>query len=201
MSGFVIQPNAHVTLDYELRGDGGDLLDASDADPPHPIRYVHGYGMLVPGLESALSGLQAGDEREIVVPADSGYGEYDEDLLVEVPRERLPDSRVEVGDEIIAESPEGDEVVMSIVGVRDDCVVADANHPLAGMTLRYKVQIREVRPATEAEIDHAAADLDEAHEHVHGPDCDHDDEPVRLVGQLPRVLPAAGNRTNNGHWK
>jgi FKBP-type peptidyl-prolyl cis-trans isomerase SlyD len=181
VSALVIQPNTHVTLDYELYGEDGELLDGSEGDEPHPIRYVHGYGMLVPGLESALAGLCEGDVREIIVPADSGYGEYDETLLVEVPKDELPDSRIEVGDEIVAESPDGEELVMNVVGLRDDCVVADANHPLAGRTLRYTVKIREIRPATDEEVDRAAADLDDAREHVHGPDCEHDDEPTAVV--------------------
>ncbi len=81
-----------------------------------------------------------------------------------------------VGDEFVAESPDGDEIAMSVVEVNDDLVVVDANHPLAGMTLRYHVTVRDVRAATDDEIEQAAAQLDEAHEHVHGPDCDHDHE-------------------------
>ncbi|MGD0675976.1 MAG: peptidylprolyl isomerase [Polyangiaceae bacterium] len=181
MSDLTIQPNAHVTLDYELRDEGGDLLDDSAGEGAEPIRYVHGYGMLVPGLEAALAGLQVGDEREVVVPADAGYGEYDDGLVLEVDREQLPDPRgVEVGDEFVAESPDGDEIAMSVVEVHDDRVVVDANHPLAGMTLRYMVKVLDVRPATELEIERAAADFDDAHEHAHGPDCDHKHEPVRV---------------------
>jgi FKBP-type peptidyl-prolyl cis-trans isomerase SlyD len=170
-----IQPNKHVVLDYELRGDGGDLLDASEGEGGEPIRYVHGYGMLVPGLEAALAGLKAGDERDIVVPAEAGYGEYDEELLLEIERSEFPDpTAVEVGDEFVAESPEGEEIPMTVVELKDDAVVVDANHPLAGITLRYSVKVRDVREATEHEIEEAAAALDEAHEHAHGPDCDHD---------------------------
>ncbi|MCL2449418.1 MAG: FKBP-type peptidyl-prolyl cis-trans isomerase, partial [Polyangiaceae bacterium] len=69
MSDFTIQPNAYVTLDYELRDEDGELIDASEGDGGEPIRYVHGYGMLVPGLEAALAGLRSGDERDVVVPA------------------------------------------------------------------------------------------------------------------------------------
>jgi FKBP-type peptidyl-prolyl cis-trans isomerase SlyD len=178
---FTIQPNTHVTLDYELRDDEGELVDASEADGGEPIRYVHGYGMLVPGLEAALVGLRAGDERDVVVAADEGYGEYDEELVLEVERSELPDpTKVNVGDELVAESPDGDEMSLSVVEVRDDVVVLDANHPLAGMTLRYHVTVRDVRRATDAEIENAAASLDEAHEHVHGPDCDHTHEPMDI---------------------
>jgi FKBP-type peptidyl-prolyl cis-trans isomerase SlyD len=186
VSEFTIQPNAHVTLAYELRDEDGDLLDASEGDGGEPIRYVHGYGMLVPGLEAALAGLRSGDVRDVVVPADAGYGEYDDSLVLEIEREQLPDPRaVQVGDEFVAESPDGDEIAMNVVEVHDDRVLVDANHPLAGMTLRYNVKVVDVRPATEAEIERAASDLDEAHEHAHGPDCDHDHdhdhEPARLV--------------------
>jgi FKBP-type peptidyl-prolyl cis-trans isomerase SlyD len=175
VTDLTIQPNTHVTIDYELRDDEGDMLESSDGEGGEPIRYVHGYGMLVPGLEAALAGLHTGDVRDVVVPAEAGYGEYDDDLVLELDRSELPDPKgVAVGDEFIAESPDGDEIAMSVVEVRDDMVLVDANHPLAGMTLRYHVIVRDVRPATDDEIKEAAAALDEAHEHVHGPDCDHD---------------------------
>lgn len=181
MSELTILPNTYVTIDYELRDEEGDLLDASESDGGEPIRYVHGYGMLVPGLEAALGGMQAGDERDVVVPADAGYGEYDEALVLDLDRGELPDSQqVEVGDELVAESPDGDEIPMSVVEIRGDRIIADANHPLAGVTLRYSVKIRDVRAATDDEVERAAAQLDEAHEHAHGPDCDHVHEPVVL---------------------
>jgi FKBP-type peptidyl-prolyl cis-trans isomerase SlyD len=176
-----IQPNTHVTLDYELRDEDGALVDASEAEGGEPIRYVHGYGMLVPGLEAALAGLRVGDERDIVVPSEAGYGEYDEALVLEVDRSDVPDpDAVSVGDEFVAEAPDGGELAMNVVEVRDDVVVVDANHPLAGMTLRYLVKVRGVRAATEDEVERAASDLDDAHEHTHGPDCDHTHEPASL---------------------
>lgn len=181
MSEATIQPNTFVTLDYELRDDEGELIDASEGDDGEPIEYVHGYGMLVPGLEAALVGLHVGDERDVIVPAEAGYGERDESLVLEVERSEFPDpGAVAPGDEFVAESPDGDEIAMSVMEVKDDVVVVDANHPLAGMTLRYSIKVRTVRPATDDEIERAAADLDEAHEHVHGPDCDHEHEPVAL---------------------
>jgi len=176
-----IQPNTHATVDYELRDDDGDLLDTSAEDGGEPICYVHGYGMLVPGLEAALAGLRAGDERDIVVPAEAAYGGYDEDLLLELDRAEFPDpSSLGVGDEFVAESPDGEDLEMSVVEVKDDVVVVDANHPLAGMTLCYHVKVCDVRQATDAEIERAAADFDEARQHVHGPDCDHTHEPTPI---------------------
>ncbi|HEX8791552.1 MAG TPA: peptidylprolyl isomerase [Polyangiaceae bacterium] len=186
MTALTIQPNRHVLIDYELRDEDGDVIDQSEGEGGEPIRYVHGYGMLVPGLEAALAGLSAGEERDVVVPAEAGYGERDEELVMEVDRADFPHpERIDVGDEFVAESPDGDEIAMNVLEVRKDTVIVDANHPLAGMTLRYHVKVREVREATAEEIHHAAQELDVAHEHVHGPDCDHDHEhPVALGRKL-----------------
>ena len=170
-----IQPNAFVSLDYTLHDEHGELLDESGGEGGEPIDYVHGYGMLVPGLEAALSGLEMGDEREILVSAEEGYGEHDEDLVMEVERAEFPDpTKVTEGDEFLAESPDGDDVPMRVVEVKADSVIVDANHPLAGLALHYKVKVLVVRTATEEEIETAARELAEAEEHEHGPDCDHD---------------------------
>lgn len=176
MASSPIQPNSHVVLDYSLHDDDGDLLDASEGEGGEPIVYVHGYGMLVPGLEAALTGLEAGDERDVIVPAASGYGERDEELVLELERSEFPDpAKVKVGDEFVAESPDGDEIAMEVVEVKDDLVIVDANHPLAGVTLHYQVKVRSVRDATEEEVHAAATELDEAQgdEHVHGEGCSH----------------------------
>jgi FKBP-type peptidyl-prolyl cis-trans isomerase SlyD len=184
----IIEPNNHVTVDYELRDHAGVLLDGSGTEGAEPIEYVHGYGMLVPGLEAALAGLRAGDEREVIVPSEAGYGDRDEELVLEVDRSHFPDpNAVSVGDEFVAESPDGDEIAMSVVDVRRDVVVVDANHPLAGVTLRYRVKVRSVRRATEEEIESAAAEFDEAREHVHGPDCHHEHD-IASVGRGPREV-------------
>jgi FKBP-type peptidyl-prolyl cis-trans isomerase SlyD len=193
VSDLAIEPNAHAVVDYELRDDDGDLVDASEAEGGEPIRYVHGYGMLVPGLEAALAGMRAGDERDVVVPADAGYGEYNDELVIEIDRGEVPNpTRVSVGDELVAESPDGEGLALTVIEVRDDTVIVDANHPLAGMTLRYHVKVRDVRPATDEEIAHAANDFDEAYSHEHGPDCDHSHEPLPLGASLAASLGGGG---------
>jgi FKBP-type peptidyl-prolyl cis-trans isomerase SlyD len=178
----VVQPNSHVTVDYVLKDDDGEILDSSSAEDGEPIEYVHGYGMLVPGLEAALVGLKSGDKRTIVIPAEEGYGERDEELMFEIERAEFPDS-VQPGDEFVATSPDGDEVVLHVVEVNEDGVLVDANHPLAGMTLHYEIEVKDVRTATESEIEEAGHAMDEAHDHAHGPDCDHDHEAHGATGQ------------------
>ena len=188
----VVQPNSYVTVAYVLKDDDGEVLDASDAEDGEPIEYVHGYGMLVPGLEAALAGLKSGEKKKITVGADEGYGERDEELMMELDRGEFPET-VQPGDEFVAASPDGEEVVLHVVEVNEDSVLVDANHPLAGMTLHYEIEVKSIRGATEAEIEAAARALDEAHEHVHGPDCDHDHDhahegaPVIALGKKPTI--------------
>lgn len=180
-----IEDNAFVVLDYKLRNGAGEVVDASDAEDGEPIEYVHGYDMLVPGLEKGLVGLSVGDTKDIEVSPEDGFGERDESLVVEVARSEMPSpDEVEVGDEMVAESEDGDEAEMHVVEVRENTVLLDGNHPLAGQTLRYSVIVREVRAATEEEIAEAQEDLEDGDHHAH----DHDHDPV--TGEcIPRGQP------------
>jgi len=158
-----VEPNARVVLRYTLRSEDDDVLDTSEGPDGEPIVYVHGYGMLVPGLERALAGLRAGDTREVVVPPEEGYGEHDEELVMEVDRKEMPrPEAVAVGDELVAENEEGDEAILRVVEVSPEAVVLDGNHPLAGATLRYSVTVEDVRAATADEIAEAAEAFDDA---------------------------------------
>ncbi|MEO8874337.1 MAG: FKBP-type peptidyl-prolyl cis-trans isomerase [Polyangiaceae bacterium] len=164
-----IEPNAYVILRCELKNEHGERLDEGD----EPIEYVHGYSTLVPGLEAGLIGLKQGDEKTIVVPANLGFGERDEELMLEIEREEFPEQIV-AGDEFIAEAEDGDEVTMRVIEVRDDAVIVDANHPFAGQTLHYQVKVQEVRTATEEEIAEAATAYEEGEAHEHDESCGHD---------------------------
>src|SRR5262249_27026287 len=173
--GSQIQANSFVTLDYTLRDATGGTLDESRGDGGEPIRYVHGYGMLVPGLEAELAGLTVGHEKDIVVSAEAGFGGRDEELVLEIDRGEFPEpENITPGDEFVAESPDGDEVVMRVVELKRDAVVVDANHPLAGQTLHYSVTVREVREATAEEIESAGQAFEDAR-HAHDETSKHDE--------------------------
>lgn len=171
----LVGPDTFVTLAYSLYDEDGELIERSEADDP--LTYVHGYGQIVPGLEQALEGLTPGATRSIVVPPEDAYGEYDDEGLFEVPRSEHPElADAQVDDELIAEGEDGEEIAMRVVGIADDMFTLDANHPFAGMTLRFEVEIIGVRPATEEEISEAQEELEAAHAagcddptHDHGP--------------------------------
>jgi FKBP-type peptidyl-prolyl cis-trans isomerase SlyD len=152
-----IAQNSVVTIHYTLKDDAGEVIDSSRESDP--IAYLHGRGNLVPGLERELEGKNAGDKVNVSVAPDQGYGEYDKNLVQQVPRRALQGiANVKVGMRLQAQTPQGPRavVVTRLVG---DMVTIDGNHPLAGKNLNFDVEITDVREATEEELEHG---------HVHG---------------------------------
>lgn len=153
-----IQPNAVVTLHYTLKDNDGTIIDQSDDGS---FLYLHGAMNIIPGLENALTGKSAGDEISVKVSPDEGYGEKDPARVQEVPKEMFENAAdIAVGMQFHAQGPDGSAVVVTVIEVKDDVVVIDGNHALAGMDLNFDVKVIDVREASEEEI---------AHGHVHGP--------------------------------
>jgi FKBP-type peptidyl-prolyl cis-trans isomerase SlyD len=151
-----------VILDYVLSDEDGDVIQRSIEPQVGPLSYVHGYSPILPGLHNGLDGLSVGDQKQVRVPPEEAYGLADEDAIFEIDRGELPDPpNVKFGDEIVGEDEDGNEFTMHVVEVHDDHVVVDTNHPLAGYTLVWDVTVREVRDASQAEIDSARADAAE----------------------------------------
>lgn len=184
----VVGPNQWIRVSLEMRNAGGERV--AEVPEDDPLGYVHGYGVLLPGLEAKLTGLSAGAEQTFVLTPEEAFGVRDEDGLFQVPRDEFPDDEdgaepLAPGDEYIGEGPDG-LVRMQIVEVTDDVVVVDANHPLAGETLTCLVKIHEVRSASDAEIDEAQQKgLDGGHEDC---DCGEDHPPAESLIQLSTNL-------------
>ncbi|HXU82570.1 MAG TPA: peptidylprolyl isomerase [Polyangia bacterium] len=146
-----------VTIDYTLTDEQGEVLDTSQGQ--EPLVYIQGSGTIIPGLEEALEGKQVGDALSVKIDPSRGYGERDEELVQEVPRERFPaGGEITVGMRFHAQGTGGSHVV-TVVAVDDKKVTVDANHPLAGVTLSFDVKVLEIREATADELKHG---------HVHG---------------------------------
>jgi FKBP-type peptidyl-prolyl cis-trans isomerase SlyD len=151
-----IEKNKVVSIDYTLTDEGGEVLDSSAGK--EPLSYIHGTGSLIPGLESVLEGKGAGDELQVSVQPQDGYGVRDETLISSVRRDQLKGlDNLQEGMMFSTEDDHGTHIY-TIVGVEDETVTVDGNHPLAGMTLNFAVTVQEVRDANEEEL---------AHGHVH----------------------------------
>jgi FKBP-type peptidyl-prolyl cis-trans isomerase SlyD len=159
MSNILVAKDTVVTFHYTLKDKGGEVLDTSEGSTP--LVYLHGYSQIVRGLEDALLGKAAGATFNVTVNPADGYGERREEMVITLPRKQgsLPEE-IEVGYIVELVSPEGDELPARVVKLTEDEITVDANHPLAGETLFFDIQLTDVRAATSEEISHG---------HVHGP--------------------------------
>ncbi len=146
-----------VSMHYKLTDDEGTVLDSSEG--AEPLAYLHGSGNIIPGLEKALTGKVAGDSLQVKVDPADGYGEVLEELIHTVNKTAFEGvESVEPGMAFEAQAPDGSKQRIVVKKVDGDDVTIDANHPLAGFTLHFDVEIVGVREATEEEV---------AHGHVH----------------------------------
>jgi FKBP-type peptidyl-prolyl cis-trans isomerase SlyD len=157
-----IESNSVVTLHYTLKDNDGNIIDQSDDGS---FLYLHGAMNIIPGLENALTGKSAGDEVSVTVSPEEGYGVKDPERIQEVPKEMFENSdEIAVGTQFHAQSPDGGAIVVTVTEVKEDVVVIDGNHALAGVDLNFDVKVIDVRQASEEEM---------AHGHVHGPHGHH----------------------------
>jgi FKBP-type peptidyl-prolyl cis-trans isomerase SlyD len=147
-----------VSFDYTLTGPEGQEIDSSKGR--HPLTYLHGANNIIPGLEAALEGKSAGDELSVTVPPEQAYGHRNEQMIQSVPRDRFQGvADIKPGMQFQANTPQGPRIV-TIVAADAQNVTVDANHPLAGVPLKFDVKVTDVRDASAEELQHG---------HVHGP--------------------------------
>jgi len=159
----MITKDSVVSMGYNLRNAEGEEL--GNADVSKPLTFLQGSGQVVPGLENALEGLVVGDKKDVTISPKEGYGEFNPELKMQVERKLFPaDAEIKPGMQFKANTGDKFERTFTVMGVEDDQVKIDGNHPLAGQTLYYNVEIVSVRKATKEEL---------AHGHAHGPDGSH----------------------------
>jgi FKBP-type peptidyl-prolyl cis-trans isomerase SlyD len=154
----MIKKNSVVNLSYSLKNSSGQELDKAGGE--NPFAYLHGVGQIVPGLENALEGLAVGDKKEVTVSPEEGYGNIVPGLAMSVERSNFPEgAEIKTGMQFMGEVGDGKQIVFTVKGVEGDQIQVDGNHPLAGETLHFAVEVMAVRDATEEELSHG---------HVHG---------------------------------
>lgn len=162
-----IEKNRVVSLTYELhiQNEGGQQSLVETANEENPMVFIYGMSGLPDQFEDNLDGLNAGDKFDFKLDADAGYGDYDQNAVVELPLNvfevegNVPDNMLEVGNFIPMADSEGNQLQGRVAEVRDNTVLMDFNHPLAGKALYFKGKVEKVREATAEELDHG---------HVHG---------------------------------
>jgi FKBP-type peptidyl-prolyl cis-trans isomerase SlyD len=146
-----------VFFHYWLKDDAGNDIESSEGRTPMAIMY--GRGNIIPGLEKALAGRSEGDRFDVIVTPGEGYGERRDNFTQRVPKKYVPDAdSLKPGDSTMLQTDQGPRSVV-VVKVGSSVVDVDLNHPMAGKTLHFAIEITQVRDATQEE---------DAHGHVHG---------------------------------
>ena len=144
-----IQDKSYVAIEYTLSLDSGETIDQSGETP---FGFVCGTGQVIPGLEQGLMDREKGDKLQLTVAPADGYGEFRPDMLRDIPKSQFPPGmELQTGMPFEAQSPQG-PLRFTIKEVKDDAIVADFNHPLAGQTLHFDITISDVRDASPEEM-------------------------------------------------
>lgn len=152
-----------VSMEYKLTVDG-EVLDSSD--DAGALQFLVGYGNIIPGLEKEMMGMKIGDSKNVTVQPEDGYGEFDEEAFMDVPRAEFPpEMKIEEGAELHITDENGDHQSAYVLSFDDKTVKLDFNHPLAGAVLEFYVKVTALREPTEEELDHGHVHEDGHHHH------------------------------------
>jgi len=150
-----IQDNMVVLLNYTLLADEEILESTEDGEP---IEFIQGIGQVIPGLESALYGMKAGEKKTVVIEPDDAYGDFDPESLEIAKKEEFSEEiPLDVGTFLDLRDDEDDVLSAQIIEEDEDTVTLDFNHPLAGKTLTFEITVSALRPASDEELEHGHA--------------------------------------------
>jgi FKBP-type peptidyl-prolyl cis-trans isomerase SlyD len=157
-----IENNSVVRFHYTVSESGAGPLESSRET--EPLSILVGHGNIIPGLEEAFRGHEAGDTFNVTVGPEQGYGQRMDGLVQRVPRKHFKNAKLVPGQQVVMPTQQGQRA-MTVKKVGMSVVDVDLNHPMAGKTLDFDVEIIEVRPATEIELEHRHAHAGDGHAH------------------------------------
>lgn len=140
-----MQPTGGQTVKVHYRGILADGREFDSSEGHDPISFRMGADQVIPGFEQAVSGLDVGNKTTVTIPPEDAYGPRQEEAIQRVPREMFRDNEPEPGCMVQLVAPDGSELVATIVDVSDDFVTLDFNHPLAGETLTFELELVSVQ--------------------------------------------------------
>ena len=154
-----ISANKYVAVIYDLNvGEGEERELMEKATREVPLKFIYGMGMMIPAFEEALMGLEAGEKFDFSITPENAYGEYNEEHVLDLPKSifevdgKFDAEMVQEGNTIPMMDASGQRINGSVLEVKDDVVVMDFNHPLAGETLHFTGEVIDVHEPTAEEI-------------------------------------------------
>lgn len=153
-----------IAFNYVLKNTQGDLLDRSE--PSQPMPFMEGKQQILPALEAVMVKMNEGDKQNVTLTAKDAYGEFRNEMIMEVPKQELTHIKLEVGAHLQLQLEKQVKVV-KVTKIGDTHITLDGNHPLAGVDLVFDVEIVLIRQATEEELQHGHAHGIHGHAHHH----------------------------------
>ena len=144
----VVRDGMRVSLEYTLKDENGKLIESNKGQAP--LVYVHGAQEMIPGLERELAGMKVGGSKHVTVKPQDAYGLVDYKKFKEVPKSQIPASGMKAGAELAQPDDQGRMRVFKVHEIREDTVILDLNHPMAGKTLVFDVKIVDIQPSRAA---------------------------------------------------
>jgi len=143
-----IETNQVVSIEYEVR-DGDKVVDSNVGQAP--LVFMYGREQIIPGLEKGIAKMNIGEKADVLVKAADAYGEYNENATQEVPKEQFAGIDLQEGMTLYGQGEDGGTVQVVVKEIKEDSVIIDFNHPLAGKDLMFSVTINNIREATPEE--------------------------------------------------
>ena len=132
-----------VKIHYKGKFDDGSVFDSSEGRDP--LEFEIGSGNIITGVEEAVVGMQPEETKEAKIPPEKGYGEYRDDMVIEVEKTQFPEHiDPEPGQQLELQQPDGQKVTVTVTNVGEEKVTLDANHPLAGKDLNFEITLQEI---------------------------------------------------------
>ena len=139
-----VKANDTVRVHYTGKLTNGEIFDSSvDREP---LEFTLGQGQLIPGFEKGMIDMQVNEKKTLNIPSAEAYGERREEMMQEVAKSQLPEEiKPEVGMALMSQTPDGQQMRLTVAEVKDESIVVDANHPLAGQDLVFEVELLEIK--------------------------------------------------------
>lgn len=163
MSTETVENNKVVSMEYTLHVNNEEI-DSSKGQ--EPLQFLVGHGNIISGLEREMMGMKVGESKDVVIAPADGYGEFDEEAFMDVPRDAFPkDMSVEEGAELTVRDDSGQSRYARIDAVNGENVTLNFNHPLAGDELHFNVKVVGLREPTAEELEHGHVHQGDGHHH------------------------------------
>ena len=140
----MIKNGSVVSFEYTIFDENGKVIDSSRGK--EPVTYTHGQQQIIPGLEKKLSGMEINEEKNVRLSPDEAFGPVDPNGFQEVPKDNIPAEDLKVGTTVQVRGRQGEDLDLRVHEIKEESVVLDLNHPLAGKTLNFGVKVLDIQP-------------------------------------------------------